>query len=184
MLPSWDPGATLPTWKSGRSYIGFPNVYLTLHCRNKTSILNRDGVGKVASPSPRKPNPLLILARIALYGASVFLVFTVTLGCFPAITMLVQSTGVMQCSAPSVTQTDLYIISIVHRISHGSNVVVVNNQSANSKNFSLPLDAHNNIPSVGYSVDYDYIISNSTSAGSQVVVVDRLLRARGVFRSL
>ena len=111
MLPSWDPGATLPTWKSGRSYIGFPNVYLTLHCRNKTSILNRDGVGKVASPSPRKPNPLLILARIALYGASVFLVFTVTLGCFPAITMLVQSTGVMQCSAPSVTQTDLYIIS-------------------------------------------------------------------------
>ena len=118
MLPSWDPGATLPTWKSGRSYIGFPNVYstlTTLHRRNRTrvplSILNRDGVGKVASPSPRKPNPLLILARIALYGASVFLVFTVTLGCFPAITMLVQSTGVMQCSAPSVRQTDLYIIS-------------------------------------------------------------------------
>ena len=140
MLPSWDPGATLPTWKSGRSYIGFPNVYLTLHCRNRArvplSILNRDGIGKVASPSPRKPNPLLILARIALYGASVFLVFTVTLGCFPAITMLVQSTGVMQCN--SVMQTDLYI----------------------------------------------YIISISITAGSRIVVVNRLLRARGVFRSL
>lgn len=65
---------------------------------------NRDGMGKVASPSSRKPNPLLILARIALYGASVFLVFTVTLGCFPAITMLVQSTGVILhvfcCSDP------------------------------------------------------------------------------------
>ena len=32
------------------------------------------------------------------------------------------------------------MIYIVHRISHGSNVVVVNNQSANSKNFSLPFD--------------------------------------------
>ena len=31
-------------------------------------------------------------------------------------------------------------MSIVHRIFHGSNVVVVNNQSANSKNFSLPFD--------------------------------------------
>ena len=143
MLPSWDPGATLPTWKSGRSYIGFPNVDLTLHRRNRArvplSILNRDGIGKVASPSPRKPNPLLILARIALYGASVFLVFTVTLGCFPAITMLVQSTGVMQCMLRAFCDAD--------RPSH-------------------------------------YIISNSTSAGSLVVVVDRLLRARGVFRSL
>lgn len=60
---------------------------------NKVDVEIRDGMGKVASPSSRKPNPLLILARIALYGASVFLVFTVTLGCFPAITMLVQSTG-------------------------------------------------------------------------------------------
>jgi len=61
--------------------------------KNKVDVEIRDGVGKVAVHSPRKPNPLLILARIALYGLSVFLVFTVTLGCFPAITMLVKSTN-------------------------------------------------------------------------------------------
>ena len=32
------------------------------------------------------------------------------------------------------------VIYIVHRISHGTNVVVVNNQSANSKIFLLPFD--------------------------------------------
>ena len=32
------------------------------------------------------------------------------------------------------------VISIAHRISHGTNVVVVNNQSANSKKISLPFD--------------------------------------------
>jgi len=68
----------------------------------------RDGMGKVASPSPRKPNPLLILARIALYGASVFLVFTVTLGCFPAITMLVQSTG-----DPESPWSTVYFVPVV-----------------------------------------------------------------------
>ena len=70
---------------------------------SKTDRDDGDGVGKVSVRSPRKPNPLLILARIALYGLSVFLVFTVTLGCFPAITMLVQSTNQVRGACPSFT---------------------------------------------------------------------------------
>ena len=48
--------------------------------------------GKPAMPT-RKPNPLLILLKISLYAASVFLVFVVTLGAFPAVTVLVKSTS-------------------------------------------------------------------------------------------
>ena len=54
-----------------------------------TSIIGCDEV-KVTIPS--KVNPLSILLRISFYAVSVFLIFAVTLGCFPAITVLVQST--------------------------------------------------------------------------------------------
>ena len=33
-----------------------------------------------------------------------------------------------------------FVIIIVHRVSYGTNVVVVNNQSENSKKFLLPFD--------------------------------------------
>ena len=112
-----------------------------------TDVEIRDGTGKVASPSPRKPNPLLILARIALYGASVFLVFTVTLGCFPAITMLVQSTGV-----------------IILRV------------------FCCPLPLIKQPQRAHFSNSHFYIITSVL--GSRIIVVDRLLRARGLLRSL
>ncbi len=39
-----------------------------------------------------KVSPLSILLKILPYALSVFLVFAVTLGCFPAITVLVRST--------------------------------------------------------------------------------------------
>jgi len=41
---------------------------------------------------PVKVNPLTVLARIWPYGTAVFFTFFVTLGCFPAITVRVQST--------------------------------------------------------------------------------------------
>ena len=40
---------------------------------------------------PKKPNPCKILMTISVYAASVYLIFTVTLACFPAITMNVVS---------------------------------------------------------------------------------------------
>lgn len=42
---------------------------------------------------PVKVNPLKIFLRIFFYGISVFLIFTVTLACFPALTALVVSTN-------------------------------------------------------------------------------------------
>ena len=38
-----------------------------------------------------KPNPCQVLGRISVYAASVYLIFTVTLACFPAITAMVIS---------------------------------------------------------------------------------------------
>ena len=49
-------------------------------------------VEEVKVTIPSKVNPLSILLRISFYAVSVFLIFAVTLGCFPAITVLVQST--------------------------------------------------------------------------------------------
>lgn len=40
---------------------------------------------------PKKPNPCQVLGRISVYAASVYLIFTVTLACFPAITAMVIS---------------------------------------------------------------------------------------------
>lgn len=41
---------------------------------------------------PVKVNPGLVMLQISLYAAAVFITFLVTLGCFPAVTMQVQST--------------------------------------------------------------------------------------------
>jgi equilibrative nucleoside transporter 1/2/3 len=45
---------------------------------------------------PVKVNPLLVLGKISLYAASVFSIFVVTLACFPAVTVLVVSTGLAE----------------------------------------------------------------------------------------
>eukprot|EP00096_Caligus_rogercresseyi_P013838 TRINITY_DN6432_c0_g1_i1.p1 TRINITY_DN6432_c0_g1~~TRINITY_DN6432_c0_g1_i1.p1 ORF type:complete len:260 (+),score=74.63 TRINITY_DN6432_c0_g1_i1:741-1520(+) len=48
---------------------------------------------KPESGGPAKVNPLLILKEIWVYALSVFIVFAVTLGCFPGITAAIRSTG-------------------------------------------------------------------------------------------
>ena len=57
-------------------------------------------------------------------------------------------------------------MTIAHRISHGTNVVVVNSQSVNREIFLAVLH-NNNIRSVGYPVDYEHdpLISSARSAG-------------------
>uniref|UniRef100_A0A0K2TVN0 Uncharacterized protein n=2 Tax=Lepeophtheirus salmonis TaxID=72036 RepID=A0A0K2TVN0_LEPSM len=61
--------------------------------------INPDGdqLMEKAPPPPEssglKVNPLLVLKEIWVYALSVFLVFVVTLGCFPGITAAIKSTG-------------------------------------------------------------------------------------------
>ena len=53
-------------------------------------------------------NPLLIFRTISLYAISVYLIFTVTLACFPAVTCLIVSVNL-----GSNAWTDKYFVPVI-----------------------------------------------------------------------
>ena len=59
---------------------------------SKLPSCNDSALPTVTTAIPKRINPVSVLGKILPYALSVFLVFAVTLGCFPAITALVAST--------------------------------------------------------------------------------------------